>query len=340
MARYIVDLNEELGMTVRDDRARHGRGDGHLAPRHGARFRHARSPKASRSEVHGRRACEARLSRRGATRRSVAPTRRARSVRMIGLRSSRTSRPTTRCRTCCACNAREPWRRDRAAREGIRPLARLHLGRLSRRARMTSRLALRELGRRARRRRRAHRRQPSGLGLRRDRRACRRRAEPRHLSRRAGRGGRPTCCNYAEAKVVIAEDEEQVDKLLRARRPACPSLRHIVYCDPRGMRKYDDPRLIEPRRAARRSAAQARRRASRVYGTRWSTRRAARMSPSCARPRARPRNPKLAMLRRGRFLRHARPICACRSQGAGRRIRLGAAAALDHGADLRARLRR
>ncbi|WP_114376899.1 long-chain fatty acid--CoA ligase [Elioraea thermophila] len=48
---------------------------------------------------------------------------------------------------------------------------------------------------------------------------------------------------YAEAKVVFAEDEEQVDKLLALGERA-PSLRHIVYSDPRGMRKYDDPRLM------------------------------------------------------------------------------------------------
>ncbi len=48
---------------------------------------------------------------------------------------------------------------------------------------------------------------------------------------------------YAEAKLVFAEDEEQVDKLLALGERA-PSLRHIVYSDPRGMRKYDDPRLM------------------------------------------------------------------------------------------------
>ena len=49
---------------------------------------------------------------------------------------------------------------------------------------------------------------------------------------------------YAEARLVFAEDEEQVDKLLTLADRA-PNLSHIVYCDPRGMRKYDDPRLIE-----------------------------------------------------------------------------------------------
>ncbi|WP_088342602.1 MULTISPECIES: long-chain fatty acid--CoA ligase [Rhodomicrobium] len=49
--------------------------------------------------------------------------------------------------------------------------------------------------------------------------------------------------NDGEAKLVIAEDEEQADKLLNLA-GSIPSLAHIVYCDPRGMRKYDDPRLI------------------------------------------------------------------------------------------------
>ena len=50
--------------------------------------------------------------------------------------------------------------------------------------------------------------------------------------------------NYAKAKVVIAEDEEQCDKLLELG-DEIPSVEFIIYCDPRGMRKYDDPRLID-----------------------------------------------------------------------------------------------
>ncbi|WP_417877700.1 long-chain fatty acid--CoA ligase [Vibrio sp.] len=50
--------------------------------------------------------------------------------------------------------------------------------------------------------------------------------------------------NYAKAKVVIAEDEEQCDKLLELGNEI-PSVEFIIYCDPRGMRKYDDPRLID-----------------------------------------------------------------------------------------------
>src|SRR5438270_11358306 len=43
--------------------------------------------------------------------------------------------------------------------------------------------------------------------------------------------------NYGEAQLVFAEDEEQVDKLLMLAHRV-PRLKHIVYSDPRGMRKY------------------------------------------------------------------------------------------------------
>jgi long-chain acyl-CoA synthetase len=49
--------------------------------------------------------------------------------------------------------------------------------------------------------------------------------------------------NKSHATVVIAEDEEQCDKLLELG-DQIPAVKHIVYCDPRGMRKYNDPRLI------------------------------------------------------------------------------------------------
>jgi long-chain acyl-CoA synthetase len=48
---------------------------------------------------------------------------------------------------------------------------------------------------------------------------------------------------YAGIAVVLAEDEEQVDKLLGLE-DRIPTVRTIVYADPRGMRKYDDPRLM------------------------------------------------------------------------------------------------
>lgn len=49
--------------------------------------------------------------------------------------------------------------------------------------------------------------------------------------------------DYSGAHAIVAEDEEQVDKLLNLG-DRLPTLRHIIYCDPRGMRKYDDPRLV------------------------------------------------------------------------------------------------
>ncbi|MEO1090335.1 MAG: AMP-binding protein [Pseudomonadota bacterium] len=50
--------------------------------------------------------------------------------------------------------------------------------------------------------------------------------------------------NYAESRVVVCEDEEQVDKLLELG-DRIPHVAWIVYHDPRGMRKYADPRLID-----------------------------------------------------------------------------------------------
>ena len=48
---------------------------------------------------------------------------------------------------------------------------------------------------------------------------------------------------HAGVSAVIAEDEEQVDKLLNIA-DSLPRLRHILFTDPRGMRKYADPRLL------------------------------------------------------------------------------------------------
>jgi long-chain acyl-CoA synthetase len=48
---------------------------------------------------------------------------------------------------------------------------------------------------------------------------------------------------HAEARFAIAEDQEQVDKLLRVREQ-CPKLEVIVYTDPRGMRGYSEPGLL------------------------------------------------------------------------------------------------
>jgi long-chain acyl-CoA synthetase len=47
---------------------------------------------------------------------------------------------------------------------------------------------------------------------------------------------------HSEARFAVAEDQEQVDKLLHVK-DECPALEHIVYDDPRGLRKYSDPWL-------------------------------------------------------------------------------------------------
>lgn len=46
------------------------------------------------------------------------------------------------------------------------------------------------------------------------------------------------------AVVHLAEDQEQVDKVLSVRADRLPTLRAIVYLEPRGLRDYDDPRLL------------------------------------------------------------------------------------------------
>jgi long-chain acyl-CoA synthetase len=49
--------------------------------------------------------------------------------------------------------------------------------------------------------------------------------------------------DHAEARFVVAEDQEQVDKLLHVR-AQCPRLEFIVYDDTRGMRAYSEPGLL------------------------------------------------------------------------------------------------
>ncbi len=47
----------------------------------------------------------------------------------------------------------------------------------------------------------------------------------------------------AEVSHALAEDQEQVDKLVEIL-PECPSLKHIYYDDPRGLRHYSQPELM------------------------------------------------------------------------------------------------
>jgi long-chain acyl-CoA synthetase len=118
--------------------------------------------------------------------------------------------------------------------------------------------------------------------------------------------------NYGEAKLVFAEDEEQVDKLLNLADRA-PGLKHIIYSDPRGMRKYDDPRLMH----AGKLAAMGRARASRevgLYDTLVDATRGEDVAIRCT-TSGTTAHPKLAMLAAGRVLRHCATYLAFDPKG-------------------------
>jgi long-chain acyl-CoA synthetase len=107
--------------------------------------------------------------------------------------------------------------------------------------------------------------------------------------------------NYGEAKLVFAEDEEQVDKLLTLAERA-PHLKHIVYSDPRGMRKYDDPRLLLADKLAEMGRARAEREPG-LYDKLVDATKAEDVAILCT-TSGTTAHPKLAMLAAGRVLRH------------------------------------
>jgi len=107
--------------------------------------------------------------------------------------------------------------------------------------------------------------------------------------------------DYAEVRVVLAEDEEQVDKLLEVAENS-KSIERIVYFDPRGMRKYHDPRLVSwdelKAMAARVEAREPSRFADEV-----ALGKADDVAILCT-TSGTTSNPKLAMLQAGPFLGH------------------------------------
>ena len=118
--------------------------------------------------------------------------------------------------------------------------------------------------------------------------------------------------SYGEAKLVFAEDEEQVDKLL-ALAERVPNLKHIVYSDPRGMRKYDDPRLME----AEKLATMGRDRAARepgLYDRLVDQTKGEDVAILCT-TSGTTANPKLAMLAAGRVLKHCATYLAFDPKG-------------------------
>jgi long-chain acyl-CoA synthetase len=118
--------------------------------------------------------------------------------------------------------------------------------------------------------------------------------------------------NYGEAKLVFAEDEEQVDKLLGLADRA-PSLKHIVYSDSRGLRKYDDPRLISAEQLASMGQARAAREPT-LYDSLVDATRGEDVAILCT-TSGTTSHPKLAMLAAGRVLRHCATYLAFDPKG-------------------------
>ncbi|NGX94523.1 MAG: long-chain fatty acid--CoA ligase, partial [Candidatus Afipia apatlaquensis] len=106
---------------------------------------------------------------------------------------------------------------------------------------------------------------------------------------------------YGETKIVFAEDEEQVDKLLELGDRA-PHLKHIVYSDPRGMRKYDDPRLLDADKLAKMGRDRAAREPQ-LYDQLVDATKGDDVAILCT-TSGTTSNPKLAMLAAGRVLSH------------------------------------
>src|SRR5438477_800106 len=107
--------------------------------------------------------------------------------------------------------------------------------------------------------------------------------------------------SYGEARLVFAEDEEQVDKLL-ALAERVPNLEHIIYFDPRGMRKYDDPRLMEADKLVAMGRGCAARE-PKLYDQLVDATQGEDVAILCT-TSGTTANPKLAMLAAGRVLRH------------------------------------
>src|SRR4029077_17624674 len=119
--------------------------------------------------------------------------------------------------------------------------------------------------------------------------------------------------SYGEAKLVLAEDEEQVDKLL-ALANRVPNLKHIVYSDRRGMRKYDDPRLMAASQLAQMGRDRAKREVG-LYDKLVDATNGEDVAILCT-TSGTTANPKLAMLAAGRVLRHCATYLAFDPKGA------------------------
>lgn len=118
--------------------------------------------------------------------------------------------------------------------------------------------------------------------------------------------------NFAGAKAVVAENEEQVDKILRAAGDNS-ALTAIVYNDPRGMRKYTDPRLI-----SRDALLESARKIAASEPGAWDALVDATSGDDIAvlcSTSGTTTHPKLVSITSGRFIRHAATYCNLVSLG-------------------------
>jgi long-chain acyl-CoA synthetase len=113
-------------------------------------------------------------------------------------------------------------------------------------------------------------------------------------------------CGYAEAKVIVVEDEMQADKMLRVTKDV-PSVKWIVYCDARGMRKYQDPRLISAEQLLER-ARQTREAEPQLWNQLVDATLGDDPSVLCS-TSGTTSHPKLAIMSSGRFIRHIAVYC-------------------------------
>ncbi|MGY4372354.1 long-chain acyl-CoA synthetase [Bradyrhizobium sp. LB1.3] len=118
--------------------------------------------------------------------------------------------------------------------------------------------------------------------------------------------------NYGEAQLVFAEDEEQVDKLLTLAERV-PRLKHIIYSDPRGMRKYEDPRLMSAEKLAELGRARATREPE-LYNRLVDATKGEDVAILCT-TSGTTSHPKLAMLAAGRVLGHCATYLAFDPKG-------------------------
>ncbi len=135
--------------------------------------------------------------------------------------------------------------------------------------------------------------------------------------------------DYGEVKLVFAEDEEQADKLLEIA-DELPALQWIVYNDERGMRKYDDPRLLSRTQLIERG----RKIDTHLFEAAVGEGKGEDVAILCT-TSGTTSNPKLAMLQHRPLHGAYRRLSQGRSTRADGRIHLDAAHGLDHGAGLR-----